>query len=89
MSAEKEEFVADDRTTQNAAELIALQSVALGCECVASIENLVADELEKVSVVFVGAGFRNGIDRASRVPAILGRHRARFDLELLQCVRKR
>src|SRR5439155_1350119 len=67
VSTEEEQLIADDRSTQNTTELIALQWIAHRSKCIAGIEHPVAYELEKVSVKFVCAGLGDHIDGATRV----------------------
>ena len=89
IAAEEEHLVLQDRPAEHAAELIALEAVALGREGVARVEAVVADEVEGAAAEVVGAGLGDEIHRRRRVVAVAGRQRAGLDLELLQRVGKR
>ena len=89
MSGKEKQFVANNRTAQNSAKLIALQAVTLLCERVSRIQNFVSHEFKHVAVQIIGAGFRHCVHRACGVLAVLRRYRAGFHLELLKCIGKR
>ena len=91
-TAEEEELVPETRqngTADNTAELISLQSIARERKEVAGVQISVPQEFEQIAVIFVGAGFGDGIDRRGRVEPILRRRRAGLHLEFLQSVRER
>src|SRR5207249_12103658 len=84
IAAEEEQLVFDDRRTNRAAELVAVQTVALGREEVAGVEAPVAQELERVAADPVRAGFGDHVHSRGGVVTVPRRQRARLDLELLQ-----
>ena len=89
IAAEQEQLVLDDRRAERAAELIAVQAVALRREEVARVETVVAEELEGVAVHFVRSRLGHQVHRRCGVMPVPRRQRARLHLELLQRVGKR
>ena len=62
-----------DRSADCAAELVALQLIALRREEVPRVEHRIADEFKQIAVQLVGPGARDHIDDAARITAVLGR----------------
>src|SRR5262245_15411235 len=89
IATEEEQFVLDDRSTQCAAKLIALQRVADRSKEIPRIEFVIAQELETGSMKFVASGFRDRIDDTSGLRSVVRRQGARFNLELPHRIRER
>ena len=62
VAAKEEQFVLDNRTAQDSAELVALQRVALGGKEVARVQRPVAQKLEEIAVEFIRSGLRYRIN---------------------------
>ena len=92
---EEKQLVFLDGSSKHAAKLIALQVIPdIGdatavVSAVCGIKHVVPDVLECVAVKLVRARFRNHVDRARWMRAILGGQRAGFYLELLDRVGER
>src|SRR5258707_12059345 len=71
IATEEEQLVFADRSTENPAELVALERVLLGGEVVLRIHVAVAEELEKCSVEGVAACTSHDVDHGPRVNAVL------------------
>ena len=69
--------------------MISLERVANRGKEVAGIEYAIADELERISMKFIGAGLRHNVYRPGTVLAVLSGQRTGFDFELLQRIRER
>ena len=89
IATEEKEFALHDRSTDHSTKLITLESIALGRECVASIEDFVPHEFKKSAVKIIRARLGYDIDGAARMLPILCRNGTGFNLELLQRIRKR
>ena len=89
MSAKEKQLVLDNRPADDAAKLVALQTISLGGERIARVENFVADKFKQVAMNCVGTRFGYAIDGAGRMLSVLRRHGAGFHLELLKRIRKR
>src|SRR5665213_3223800 len=89
VSAKEKKFVLLDRSTDHSPVLIALQMIASVCEGVFAIQIAIAEELERVTVQRIGAGFGDPADRCPGMYSGLSSQCARLHLELLQRVRER
>ena len=89
MTAEKEEFVLHNRSTDRSTKLISPEVVSLQSVGVSGVQAAVAKEFKHIAVYFISARLRHCIHHARRVLPVLRRPRAAFHLELLQCIRER
>ena len=71
IAAEEEQLVLDDGAADDAAELIALQRVAVGGEIVLGVEVVVAEEVEDRAVEGIGSGARDDVDDRAGMEAVL------------------
>src|SRR6516164_7999781 len=77
------------RAAEGSPVLIALQRIPCCGKEVSRVKIAIAQELEKVAVIFIRARFNNRVDgRGGMIPVLCGQ-RAGFDFKLLQGVRKR
>ena len=88
VAGEEERPAFQNRTTQRAAELIALEVLLLRSEEVLRVERVVSQELEGAPVEGVRAGFGDGVERAASA-VDLRRIGVLLDAELLQRVDRR
>ena len=89
VTAEEEQPVFQQRSAERAAELVALQRVALGREEVPGVEPVVPHELEHVAVEAIRSRLRDDVDGGGGVVPVARRQRAGLDLELLDRVGER
>ena len=96
VAKEEEQAVGLDRSANRHAVLISLQPVVfagavrvLRRERIGGVHAVVTEELEGVAAERVRAGLGHGVDRATRVRAILRRHRARLGAEFLHGIGER
>ena len=88
VTREEEKFVLLDGAADSAAELVALQSVALGREEIASVQVAIAKKLESVAVEGVRSGFDHRVDGSRGMQSILCGQGAGLHLKLFQSVRE-
>src|SRR5437588_4571766 len=88
-SAKEKEPVLDDPAAGDAAELVALQRVALWRGRLPGIELVVAEKIKKVAMETIAARFGNDVHNATRMQSVLRRQRAGLDAEFLNRVRER
>ena len=88
VAGEAEELVATDGAAEGAAELVLMERIGRGGVEVARVDVVVADELEDVAVVLVGAGAGDGVDQAAGVDAVLSAEHGGLDGELAERIRE-
>src|SRR6202011_206495 len=84
---EEEEFVLDDGTSNEAAEVVEDKLGGLGGEVVTGVEVVVADDLECAAVEGVRTALSDYVEGGARGAAELGGGVGGIDLELLDEVR--
>src|SRR5438046_8484659 len=89
ITSEYKQFVLLDGSTNCSSILVALQTVTSVREEITRIEFVVADKLEQGAVPIVGAGFRDCVDRASGMKAVLGGQRTGLHFDFLKSSRER
>ena len=88
VSAEKEMPVVPDGSAKVSAILVALERVHQARDAIAGVGVVVAQELEGSAMELVAAGFRDDVDGAAGMHAVLRRKPRRLHRELLQGVRE-
>ena len=88
VAAEEKGLVPDDRSTNDAAKLIAFQLVTAQSACVASVENSVSHEFKQVAMELVRARLRHQVDLTTGMVAVLSREAAGFHFKLCQSIGK-
>src|SRR5579871_6450857 len=87
-SAEKEQLVANDPTSERTAELISLQAVLPWSEVVDCVRVAIAEELEQIAVPRIRSGLGDHVHYAAGMQPVPGRQRARFHTKFRQRVRE-
>ena len=87
----EESLVVNDRTTDSATVLIALDLIVGGggSEIVLGIEVRIANKLEDIAVEIVGTGLGDDVDDATGILTVLGAVVAGLDAEFLESIGKR
>src|SRR5262245_22386739 len=88
IAAEEEQSVPNNRSPQRPAQLVPLQRITFGCECIPRVEHLVSNEFKPAAVKCVRSRLSHHTYKACRVLPVPRRNGAGFDLELLQRIRK-
>src|SRR5207253_1046208 len=86
-SPEEKYLVLHHGSAYGSAELVAFQRAGFCREIVASIEQIVADELEQITMELIRAGLRHTAHGGRR--SMLRSDAGRLDLEFLEGIRKR
>src|SRR5262249_32771442 len=86
IAAKEKELVLKNRSAESAAELIALESAALHCKILASIQQVIAHQLKSVPVKLIGTRLRHSAHL--RAASLRGSLPPNFSFEFGQRVRE-
>ncbi len=87
IGTEEEQLIFNDRATQAAAKLIALELIDLRSKEIPGVQVAVPDEVESRSVEFICTRLRHDIYDGSRTSPILGAVAVALNAEFLQRIR--
>ena len=93
VAGEEEKLVRDDPAARRAAELVALESIALGlaynCALRPPVQVAIAEKLKHVAVKSIAARLGYNVDHAARMQSVLGRQTVGLHVEFRYRVRER